>query len=97
MEAANARFTNMGHRPEDQARLRGLQGHWIGIALADGSRIERCELVSAGRPGLRSIWVCIDGTDSFLPLAAIAEVWEVVPSSAGRTAAVARVVPAPAL
>ena len=60
------------------AQLWALEGRWVSLALADGSRIDAGELVSAGRPHLQTIWVFADGTDTFLPLADVVDVWEPV-------------------
>ena len=59
------------------SRLRTLEGRQVGVALADGSRIDGCQLVSAGRAGVRTIWVVSNGTDTFVPLPAVLAVWEV--------------------
>jgi hypothetical protein len=56
--------------------LRHLEGRRVGLILNDGSRIVDAQLISAGRPGLSSVWVLIDGTDSFIPLMTVTEVWE---------------------
>jgi hypothetical protein len=63
--------------------LKGLEGRQIGLALTDGSRIDDCQLVSAGRPGLQSLWVFTNGADAFIPLELVLEVWEVAPAAAG--------------
>ena len=57
--------------------LRHLEGRRIGLVLNDGSRIVDAQLISAGRPGLLSVWVLVDGTDSFIPLMTVTEVWEI--------------------
>ena len=57
--------------------LRHLEGRRVGLALNDGSRIVDAQLISAGRPGLSSVWILIDGTDSFIPVITVAEVWEI--------------------
>jgi hypothetical protein len=57
--------------------LRHLEGRRIGLVLTDGSRILDAQLISAGRPGLSSVWILIDGTDSFIPLMTVTEVWEI--------------------
>jgi len=57
--------------------LRHLEGRRIGLVLADGSRIVGAQLISAGRPGLSSVWILIDGTDSFIPVMTVTEVWEI--------------------
>ena len=57
--------------------LRHFEGRRIGLVLSDGSRILDAQLISAGRAGLSSVWVLIDGTDSFIPVMSVTEVWEI--------------------
>jgi hypothetical protein len=57
--------------------LRHLEGRQVGLVLTDGSRILDAQLISAGRPGLSSVWILIDGTDNFIPLLAVTQVWEI--------------------
>ncbi|HVW35400.1 MAG TPA: hypothetical protein VHL53_22910 [Acidimicrobiia bacterium] len=57
--------------------LRHLEGRRIGLVLQDGTRIVEAQLISAGRPGLTSVWVLVGNTDSFIPLMAVSEVWEI--------------------
>jgi hypothetical protein len=57
-------------------QLRALEGRRISVALADGSRINDGQLVSAGRTQLRTIWVFADGTDTFVPLTDVVDLWE---------------------
>jgi hypothetical protein len=73
--------TSNRHR---RTQLRGLEGRRVSLALADGSRLDDVQLVSAGRPPLESIWVFAYGLDTFLSVAEVVAVWE--PSSP-RTAA----------
>ena len=49
----------------------------------NGSRIDDCQLVSAGRPGLQSLWVFSNGADAFIPLELVLDVWEVAQAAAG--------------
>ena len=56
--------------------LRHLEGRRVGLVLNDGSRILDAQLISAGRPGLSSVWILIDGTDNFIPVLTVTEVWE---------------------
>lgn len=65
------------------ALTRGLEGYRVSIALADGSRIDDCKLVSAGRHGDDRLWLYSNGADTFVPLAEVADLWEVSPSSFG--------------
>lgn len=64
-------------------RIGGLEGHHVRVTLADGSRIDDCELVSAGHHGVESLWVCADGADIFVPLVEVMDVREVVASAPG--------------
>jgi hypothetical protein len=57
-------------------QLRALEGRRVSLALADGSRIDDGQLVSAGRTPLRTIWVFVNGTDTFVPLTDVVDVWE---------------------
>jgi hypothetical protein len=57
-------------------RLADYEGRWVNVALDDGSRIDGCQLVSAGRYGTRTAWLFVNGTDRFVPLHRIADVWE---------------------
>jgi hypothetical protein len=56
--------------------LRHLEGRRVGLVLNDGSRIVDAQLISAGRPGLTSVWILVDGSDSFIPVMTVTEVWE---------------------
>jgi hypothetical protein len=58
------------------SELRSLEGRQVSVALADGSRIDDCQLVSAGRPGVQTLWVFCNGADRFVPLLLVLEVWE---------------------
>ena len=60
------------HRRE----LKQFEGHRVNLALADGSRIDDCELVAVdgGRRG--HLWVHANGADAFVPLSKVADVWE---------------------
>ena len=67
---------------ERSPQFKALEGRRVGMALTDGSRIDDCQLVSAGRPGLASVWVFVNGADAFIPVSFVIEVWEVgAPSS----------------
>jgi hypothetical protein len=58
--------------------IRCLEGHHVSVVLADGSRLDDCELVSAGRHGVNSLWLYANGADTIVPLGAVTGVWEVV-------------------
>jgi hypothetical protein len=59
-------------------RLRDLEGRHVSVALADGSRIDDCELVSAGHHRAHSLWLYGNGTDIFVPLDDVTDLWEVM-------------------
>ncbi len=61
---------------ERMLKLRSLEGRQVSVALADGSRIDDCQLVSAGRPGVQTLWVFSNGADTFVPVPEVLEVWE---------------------
>jgi hypothetical protein len=60
-------------------QFKALEGRRVGLALSDGSRIDDCQLISAGRPGLDSVWVFLNGDDTFIPLTLVIEMWEAGP------------------
>lgn len=64
--------------------IRYLEGRRVSVALADGSRIDDCELVSVGHHGVQSLWLYVNGADTFVPLVDVTDVWEVVPTGPGR-------------
>ena len=62
------------------AKMRALEGRHVHLALADGSRIDDCQLVSAGRSSVETVWVFTNGLDTFVPLTQIVDAWEATPS-----------------
>ena len=64
-------------------RIRFLEGRQVSVVLSDGSRIDDCELVSAGRQGVGSVWLYADGTDTFVALVDVMEVHEAAPFTPG--------------
>jgi hypothetical protein len=58
------------------ALSKGLEGHRVSVALADGSRLDDCQLISAGRAGDGRLWLYINGADIFVSLAEVADLWE---------------------
>jgi len=63
--------------PRDRVHLKELEGHRVSVALADGSRIDDCELVSVSRGRRGHLWVHANGGDAFFPLSQVSDVWEV--------------------
>jgi hypothetical protein len=62
------------------ALTRDLEGRRVSIALVNGSRLDDCELISAGRRGDDRLWLFSNGADTFVPKAEIVDLWEVAPS-----------------
>ena len=63
-------------KPSDRVRqLQSFEGRQVCLSLADGSRIDDCQLVSAGRPGVRTLWVFSNGRDAFLPVEKVIDLW----------------------
>ena len=52
-----------------------LEGHRVNLSLIDGSRLDDCDLVSAGH-GRPTLWLFINGSDVFVPVADVADAWE---------------------
>lgn len=57
---------------EKRRELRGLEGGNINLALADGSRMDDVQLVSAR--GL-TLWVFTCGEDLFVPASKVIDFW----------------------
>jgi hypothetical protein len=57
-------------------QLRPLEGHRVTVALRDGSRIDDCQLISSGRNWARTVWLFTTGSDTFVSLDDIVELWE---------------------
>ena len=58
------------------SQLRSFEGRDVCVALADGSRIDDCQLVSAGRDSNRSVWLYVNGIDVFIARGDVVAVWE---------------------
>jgi hypothetical protein len=56
--------------------LWALEGHRVGLAVRGGGRIDDGQLVSAGRHGVRTLWVFVDGVDTFVPVDDVIDLWE---------------------
>ena len=59
-------------------QFRSLEGRRVSVALRDGSRIDDCQLVSAGRRGRMALWLYA-GVDVFVPLRQVIDLWERAP------------------
>jgi hypothetical protein len=64
------------------ALTKDLEGQRVSIALVNGSRLDDCQLISAGRDGNDRLWLYTNGADTFVSLAEVTDLWEVAPSRA---------------
>ncbi len=67
-------------------QLRELEGRQVSLALRDGSRIDDCQLVSAGRAGSPRMWIFTQGVDRFLSLNDLIDAWEIRPTGVRQAA-----------
>jgi hypothetical protein len=56
-----------------RSELNQLEGRRVSISLIDGSRIDDCQLVLAGKVKL---WVFVNGHDSFVQVDRVTDFWE---------------------
>lgn len=56
--------------------MRALEGRSVGLAMRGGSRLDGCQLVSAGRGRARTLWVFANGADTFVPFDDVIDLWE---------------------
>jgi hypothetical protein len=63
-------------------RIRSLEGRCVCVALRDGTRIDDCQLVSCGRPAVTSVWIYSNGSDRFVALCDVVDLWESEPVQA---------------
>jgi hypothetical protein len=67
---------------ERRNRYRSFEGRTVSLALVDGTRLDDCQLVSAGRHGTGTLWLYESGADRFVAFDAVVDLWE----SSGRGA-----------
>jgi hypothetical protein len=53
-----------------------LEGRQVCVAFRNGSRIDDCQLVSAGRISTDTLWLFSNGADLFVPIDEVLDVWE---------------------
>jgi hypothetical protein len=61
---------------ERMSHFRNLEGRQVNVAFNDGSRLDDCQLISAGRLGTGTVWIFAGGIDVFLPASTIVDCWE---------------------
>ena len=59
-----------------QQTLRMFEGSQVSVSLRDGTRLDDCQLVSAGRTGTRTMWLFSNGDDVFVAQDDVIDVWE---------------------
>jgi hypothetical protein len=58
-----------------QHRIRSFEGQTVSLALIDGTRLDDCQLVSACRSGTETLWIYENGTDHFVPVDNVVDLW----------------------
>jgi hypothetical protein len=66
------------------SRYLAHEGRQVSIVLTDGSRLDDCELVSAGRGRTRTLWIYTGGQDAFIPHQDVLDLTPAPPPGAGR-------------
>jgi hypothetical protein len=61
---------------ERRNRFRSFEGRTVSLALVDGTRLDDCQLVSAGRHGTGTLWLYESGADRFVAVDAVVDLWE---------------------
>jgi hypothetical protein len=61
---------------EGRSQLAELEGRQVSVALRDGLRIDDCQLVSAGRRQVSSLWLFTNGVDTFVAIDDVVDIWE---------------------
>jgi hypothetical protein len=56
--------------------LHVLEGRQVSVALRNGSRIDDCQLVCAPRARAETLWLFSNGTDLFVSVGDVVDVWE---------------------
>jgi hypothetical protein len=61
-------------------QLTTLEGRQVSLALRNGDRIDDAQLVSARRNGAGTLWLFTDGSDRFIAVEDVIDVWEAQPA-----------------
>ncbi len=56
-----------------RTELSSFEGRNVCLSLIDGSRIDDCQLVLAGR---QKLWVFVNGQDAFVRVERVIDFWE---------------------
>src|SRR5689334_19675975 len=63
-----------------RSELRGLEGRQVCVTRSDGTQLDVCSLVSAGRASVGTLWLFADGADTFIPLEDVLDIRASAPS-----------------
>jgi hypothetical protein len=63
--------------PQTLRSFRHLEGRHVSVALCDGSRLDDCELVSAGRGTAASLWLHDGRDDRMVAAVDVVDLWEI--------------------
>jgi len=56
--------------------FQAFEGRQVCIALRNGSRIDDCQLVSAGGVSTETLWLFSNGMDVFVSIGQVLDMWE---------------------
>jgi hypothetical protein len=62
--------------PQTLRSIRRLEGQHVSVCLCDGTRLDDCQLVSAGRGG-STLWLVDAGEDRFVSVDDVVDLFEV--------------------
>ena len=62
--------------PQALRSFRHLEGHHVSVSLCDGSRLDDCELVSAGRGHAATLWLHDGHDDRMVKATDVIDLWE---------------------
>lgn len=62
--------------PQTLRSFRHLEGHQVSVSLSDGSRLDDCELVSAGRGQSVTLWLHDGQHDRMVKAVEVLDLWE---------------------
>lgn len=61
--------------PQTLRSIRHLEGRHVSVSLYDGSRLDDCELVSAGRGAAATLWLHDGQDDRIVAAADVVDLW----------------------
>lgn len=64
----------------DLGQLAALEGYQVSLALRNGDRIDDAQLVSARENCAGTLWLFTNGSDRFIAVEDVIEVWEADPA-----------------